>query len=101
MALQTAQKFQSSAACSVIPHRARVLLRPRGCCERIVTYLTRSELSVTFGPPIQPFLARVTGWSCMQCPRCQRDNPVGQKFCGECGKPVTATVTAQEKEARR
>src|SRR4030095_6246524 len=25
----------------------------------------------------------------MQCPRCQHDNPVGEKFCGECGTPVT------------
>src|SRR6266478_9546983 len=21
----------------------------------------------------------------MQCPRCQHENPAGQKFCGECG----------------
>ena len=21
----------------------------------------------------------------MRCPRCQHDNPAGQKFCGECG----------------
>ncbi|MGZ8483789.1 MAG: zinc-ribbon domain-containing protein, partial [Candidatus Binatia bacterium] len=21
----------------------------------------------------------------MNCPRCQHDNPVGVKFCGECG----------------
>src|SRR6266478_2545558 len=21
----------------------------------------------------------------MQCPRCQHENPIGQKFCGECG----------------
>jgi hypothetical protein len=21
----------------------------------------------------------------MKCPRCQHDNPLGQKFCGECG----------------
>src|SRR4029453_435830 len=25
----------------------------------------------------------------MQCPRCQHDNPVGEKFCGEGGTPVT------------
>jgi Double zinc ribbon len=22
----------------------------------------------------------------MQCPRCQHENPAGQKFCGECGR---------------
>ena len=22
----------------------------------------------------------------MKCPRCQHDNPAGQKFCGECGE---------------
>jgi adenylate cyclase len=27
----------------------------------------------------------------MQCPRCQHDNPAGQKFCGECGGPLTST----------
>ena len=21
----------------------------------------------------------------MECPRCQHENPIGQKFCGECG----------------
>src|SRR5262245_6012361 len=26
----------------------------------------------------------------MTCPRCQRDNPDGQKFCGECGTPLVA-----------
>jgi predicted amidophosphoribosyltransferase len=30
----------------------------------------------------------------MQCPRCQHDNPVGQKFCGECGKPLKRTSEA-------
>jgi signal transduction histidine kinase len=24
----------------------------------------------------------------MQCPRCQHQNPAGQKFCGECGTPL-------------
>ncbi len=24
----------------------------------------------------------------MQCPRCRQDNPVGLKFCGECGTPL-------------
>jgi hypothetical protein len=24
----------------------------------------------------------------MQCPRCQRENPAGQKFCGESGTPL-------------
>jgi Double zinc ribbon len=27
----------------------------------------------------------------MDCPRCQHDNPVGQKFCGECGTSLRAT----------
>jgi hypothetical protein len=26
----------------------------------------------------------------MHCPRCQHENPSGQKFCGECGTPLTA-----------
>jgi two-component system NtrC family sensor kinase len=26
----------------------------------------------------------------MHCPRCQHDNPSGQKFCGACGTPLTA-----------
>ena len=26
----------------------------------------------------------------MHCPRCQHDNPGGQKFCGECGTPLSA-----------
>src|SRR5262245_12122022 len=28
----------------------------------------------------------------MKCPRCQRENPSGQKFCGECGTPLTAEL---------
>jgi zinc-ribbon domain len=24
----------------------------------------------------------------LQCPRCQQDNPTGQKFCGQCGTPL-------------
>jgi two-component system NtrC family sensor kinase len=24
----------------------------------------------------------------MQCPRCQHENPAGQKYCGECGTPL-------------
>jgi two-component system, NtrC family, sensor kinase len=24
----------------------------------------------------------------MQCPRCQHENPTGQKFCGDCGTPL-------------
>jgi hypothetical protein len=24
----------------------------------------------------------------MKCPRCQQENPTGQKFCGECGTPL-------------
>jgi class 3 adenylate cyclase len=30
----------------------------------------------------------------MQCPRCQHENPAGQKFCGECAAPLTATCSA-------
>ena len=26
----------------------------------------------------------------MQCPRCQHENPTGQKFCGECATPLDA-----------
>ena len=26
----------------------------------------------------------------MPCPRCQHENPSGQKFCGACGTPLTA-----------
>ena len=26
----------------------------------------------------------------MKCPRCQQDNPIEQKFCGECGTPLEA-----------
>jgi hypothetical protein len=29
----------------------------------------------------------------MRCPRCQHENPSGQKFCGECGTPLTANPT--------
>ncbi len=29
----------------------------------------------------------------MPCPRCQHENPSGQKFCGACGTPLTATPT--------
>ena len=27
----------------------------------------------------------------MECPRCQHENPIGQKFCGECGTSLTGT----------
>jgi len=27
----------------------------------------------------------------VQCPRCQHENPVGQKFCGECGTGLGPT----------
>ncbi|MBI4609543.1 MAG: AAA family ATPase [Candidatus Rokubacteria bacterium] len=30
----------------------------------------------------------------MSCPRCQHQNPAGQKFCGECGAPLAATCAA-------
>ncbi len=30
----------------------------------------------------------------MQCPRCQQENPAGQKFCGECGAPLEARCSA-------
>ncbi len=26
----------------------------------------------------------------MQCPRCQRENPTGQKFCGACGTSLAS-----------
>ena len=26
----------------------------------------------------------------MKCPRCQQENPRGQKFCGDCGTPLQA-----------
>jgi signal transduction histidine kinase len=29
----------------------------------------------------------------MPCPRCQHENPSGQKFCGACGMPLTANPT--------
>jgi GAF domain-containing protein len=28
----------------------------------------------------------------MQCPRCQRENPAAQKFCGECGTPIAGAA---------
>jgi len=30
----------------------------------------------------------------MNCPRCQHDNPAGQKFCGECGAPLALPCSA-------
>ena len=30
----------------------------------------------------------------MQCPRCQHENPPGQKFCGECGTPLSRPATS-------
>ncbi len=30
----------------------------------------------------------------MQCPRCQRKNPSGQRFCGECGARLVAPCPA-------
>ena len=27
----------------------------------------------------------------MQCPRCQQENPAGQKFCGDCGARLAAS----------
>ena len=30
----------------------------------------------------------------MNCPRCQHDNPVAAKFCGECGARLEAACTA-------
>jgi signal transduction histidine kinase/putative methionine-R-sulfoxide reductase with GAF domain len=31
----------------------------------------------------------------MQCPRCQHENPPGQKFCGECGTPAIGATSAR------
>ena len=30
----------------------------------------------------------------MQCPRCQYENPAGQKFCGDCGARLAASCAA-------
>src|SRR5262245_14330928 len=30
----------------------------------------------------------------VKCPRCQHDNPTGQKFCGECGAQLTSMCPA-------
>ena len=30
----------------------------------------------------------------MRCPRCQSDNPVGMKFCGQCAAPLVGTCAA-------
>jgi Double zinc ribbon len=30
----------------------------------------------------------------MRCPRCEHDNPTGQKFCGECGVRLPSTCSA-------
>src|SRR5262247_3232826 len=30
----------------------------------------------------------------MRCPRCQHDNPAGQKFCGECGSRLALACSA-------
>src|SRR6266536_1033279 len=30
----------------------------------------------------------------VKCPRCQHDNPAGQKFCGECGAQLTSVCPA-------
>src|SRR3989304_8452858 len=30
----------------------------------------------------------------MKCPRCQHDNPVGAKFCGECATPLASVCGA-------
>src|SRR5262249_39284577 len=32
----------------------------------------------------------------MKCPRCQHENPAGQKFCGECGRPLQNTSGSVE-----
>jgi two-component system, NtrC family, sensor kinase len=31
----------------------------------------------------------------MHCPRCQHENPSGQKFCGACGTPLTANSSGR------
>jgi predicted ATPase len=35
------------------------------------------------------------GSQAMKCPKCQRDNPESQKFCGECGMSLTAVGEEQ------
>src|SRR5262245_62059266 len=30
----------------------------------------------------------------MMCPRCQRENPAGMRFCGHCAAPLVAVCTA-------
>jgi predicted nucleic acid-binding Zn ribbon protein len=30
----------------------------------------------------------------MKCPRCQHENPAGQKFCGDCGARLAASCPA-------
>jgi hypothetical protein len=30
----------------------------------------------------------------MKCPHCQHDEPMGQKFCGECGTPLKSDSEA-------
>ena len=30
----------------------------------------------------------------MRCPSCGHDNPVGQRFCGECGTPLAALCSS-------
>jgi two-component system, NtrC family, sensor kinase len=34
----------------------------------------------------------------MRCPRCQHENPAGQKFCGDCGTPLNPTNETASRE---
>ena len=35
----------------------------------------------------------------MRCPRCQHENPSAQKFCGECGTPLTDASSTERSYA--
>ena len=37
----------------------------------------------------------------MECPKCQHQNPEGQKFCGECASPLAAASSPPEGERRQ
>src|SRR5262249_30816194 len=35
----------------------------------------------------------------MKCPRCQQENPAAQKFCGECGTPLSGAAVPAASDA--